>query len=158
MKKKKVEIGITVDSEKLIEIIEDAVKEVYLKDKELFDSEVKTGEGFVKSYKAKAAAYTYVEELGYKGYSLQRNTFMYLYNTLHISPLALTESTQIRIVMEHIEYIFKKLMPCYAFNDDEYVTFNDENLARRFCKDVYKIVKQKIFSSILKPIQPKEKQ
>ena len=43
MKKKKVEIGITVCSMQLKSIVEDAVKEVYLNNKEILDKEVQIG-------------------------------------------------------------------------------------------------------------------
>ena len=42
-------------------------------------------------------------------------------------------------------------------SDDTYVVIKDKELARKYCKDVYRIVKDKVFQSILKPIQPKNK-
>ena len=53
--------------------------------------------------------------------------------------------------------VTRKLMPTYAFSDDAYLVIKDKELARKYCRDVYKIVKEKVFQSILKPIQPKDK-
>lgn len=157
MKKKKVEIGITVCSMQLKSIVEDAVKEVYLNNKEILDKEVQIGSSAEDSFNISFGLNKILEEFGITYYALERATFIYLFNTMNLSPLAMIKHTPITIVMDHIEYIFRKLMPTYAFSDDAYLVINDKELAKNYCRDVYKIVKEKVFQSILKPIQPKEK-
>ena len=158
MKKKKVEIGITVCSMQLKSIVEDAVKEVYLNNKEILDKEVQIGSSAEDSFNVSFGLNKILEEFGITYYALERATYIYLFNTMNLSSLAMIKHTPITIVMDHIECIFRKLMPTYAFSDDAYLVIKDKELARKYCRDVFKIVKEKVFQSILKPIQPKEKQ
>ena len=158
MKKKKVEVGITVCSVQLISIVQDSVREVYLKNKDVLDKEVEIGHVAENSFNMSLGLSEILDEIGITCYALERITHMYLINTMNLSPVVMIRHTPITIVMDHIEYIFKKLMPTYAFSDNTFVVIKDKELARRYCKDVYKIVKEKVFQSILKPIQPKDKQ
>ena len=157
MKKKKVEIGITVCSIQLKSIVEDAVKEVYLNNKEILDKEVQIGSSAEDSFNISFGLNKILEEFGITYYALKRATCIYLFNTMHLSPLTMIKHTPITIVMDHIEYIFRKLMPTYAFSDDTYLVIKDKKLARDYCRDVYKIIKERVFQSILKPIKPKDK-
>ena len=156
MKKNKVEVGITVCSVQLKSIVEDAVKEVYLNNKEILDKEVQIGSSAEDSFNISFGLNKILEEFGITYYALKRATCIYLFNTMNLSPLTMIKHTPITIVMDHIECIFKKLMPTYAFSD--YLVIKDKELARKYCRDVFKIVKEKVFQSILKPIQPKNKQ
>lgn len=157
MKKNKVEVGITVCSVQLKSIVEDAVREVYLKNKDILDKEVQLGYLAEDSFNMSLGLSEIIYELGSTYYALEKTTYMYLYNTLNLSLLSTIKHKPITIVMDHIEYIFKKLMPTYAFSDNTYTVIKDKELARQYCKTVYKIVKEKVFQSILKPIQPKDK-
>ena len=157
MKKNKVEVGITVCSVQLKSIVEDAVREVYLKNKDILDKEVQLGYLAEDSFNMSLGLSEIIYELGSTYYALEKTTYMYLYNTLNLSLLSTIKHKPITIVMDHIEYIFRKLMPTYAFSDNTYTVIKDKELARQYCKAVYKIVKEKVFQSILKPIQPKNK-
>ena len=157
MKKKKIEIGITVCSIQLKSIVEDAVKEVYQDNKEILDKEVQIGFTAEDSFNMSLGLSEVIEELGITNYALERTTYMYLFNVLNLSPLTMIKHTPITIAMDHIEYIFRKLMPTYAFSDDTYLVIKDKKLARDYCRDVYKIIKERVFQSILKPIKPKDK-